>query len=123
MAGHSVRQMSDLDEYTMLIASLPHHGPLFAAKRTPINRVKLERRLKILRPDHYESLTFVVNALLWYALPLGLQETGAPPPRRRNLAAGRQGLGIWPLAESHRAQLVGAQLPARRRLSLAQGGG
>ena len=76
MAGHSVRQMSDLDEYTMLIASLPHHGPLFAAKRTPINRVKLEARLKILRPDHYEALMLVVNALLWYALPLGLQETG-----------------------------------------------
>ena len=66
--------MSDPNEYTMLIASLPHHGSLFAAKRTPINRVKLESRLRVLKPEDRETLDLVVNALLWFALPLGLEE-------------------------------------------------
>ena len=66
--------MSDPNEYTMLMASLPHHSSLFAAKRTPINRVKLESRLRVLTPEHRETLDLVVNALLWFALPLGLEE-------------------------------------------------
>ena len=67
--------MNDPNEYTMLLASLPHHGSLFAAKRTPINRVKLESRLKVLKPEHHETLNLVVNALFWFALPLGMEET------------------------------------------------
>lgn len=66
--------MSDLNEYTMLMASLPHHGSLFAAKRTPINRVRLESRLQVLKPEHRETLDLVVNALLWFALPLGMDD-------------------------------------------------
>lgn len=66
--------MSDPNEYTMLMASLPHHSSLFAAKRTPINRVKLESRLKVLRPEHRQNLDLVVNALFWFALPLGMKE-------------------------------------------------
>ena len=66
--------MSDPNEYTMLMASLPHHGSLFAAKRPPLNRVKLEGRLRILKPEDRDTLDLVVNALLWFALPLGLKE-------------------------------------------------
>lgn len=66
--------MGDPNQYTMLMASLPYHGALFTAKRTPINRIKLDARLRVLTPEHRAILDLVENALLWYRLPLGLAE-------------------------------------------------
>ena len=66
--------MGDPNQYTMLMASLPYHGALFAAKRTPINRIKLDARLRVLAPEHRRILDLIEDTLLWYRLPLGLEE-------------------------------------------------
>jgi hypothetical protein len=36
--------------YAMLITSLPFHGPLFGARHTPLSRLRLEQRLRVLDP-------------------------------------------------------------------------
>ena len=66
--------MSDPYQYAMLMTSLPYHGSLFAATRPPINRVKLRARLRVLTAEHREALDLVENAVLWYRMPLGLEE-------------------------------------------------
>lgn len=78
--------MSDPYQYTMLMTSLPYHGSLFAATRPPINRVKLESRLRVLSPEHREALDLVVNAILWYRMPLGLEEAEIIARERKAMA-------------------------------------
>lgn len=58
------------EEYVTLMASLPALGPLLAARRPPINRVRLEARLRMLKPEHREELTRLGALLSWRALPL-----------------------------------------------------
>lgn len=79
--------MSDPTEYTLLMASLPRHGSLFTAKRPPINRIKLEARLRALRPEHREILLLVEDAVMWYRLPLGLEDEDIVARGRRALSA------------------------------------
>ena len=52
-------------EYVMLIASLPRPGPLFVLKQTPLSRFKLEQRLRVLTPEHSQSLQLVEQVLDW----------------------------------------------------------
>lgn len=40
----------------MLISSLPFHGPLFGAHHTPLSRLRLEQRLRVLEPDDADTL-------------------------------------------------------------------
>jgi len=54
-----------VDRYVMLIASLPHHGPLFGARQTPLSSVKLERRLTALEPADAEQLRIIEQLLHW----------------------------------------------------------
>lgn len=42
--------------YVMLITSLPFHGPLFGAHHTPLSRLRLEQRLRVLEPDDADTL-------------------------------------------------------------------
>jgi hypothetical protein len=58
------------DEYLTLMASLPALGPLLAARRPPINRVRLEARMKMLKPEHRAELLRLESLLAWRALPL-----------------------------------------------------
>ena len=58
------------DEYVTLMASLPALGPMLVARHAPINRVRLEARLKQLRPEHLAELTTVAELLAWSRLPL-----------------------------------------------------
>ncbi|MEM7053006.1 MAG: hypothetical protein AAF446_00515 [Pseudomonadota bacterium] len=53
------------NEYVMLIASLPRPGPLFVLKQTPMSRFKLEQRLRVLTPEHAQSLKLVEQVLDW----------------------------------------------------------
>ena len=43
--------MSDPNAYVMLISSLPNPEPIFLAKQTPLSRLKLDQRLRVLTPD------------------------------------------------------------------------
>ena len=58
------------DEYVTLMASLPALGPMLVARHAPINRVRLQSRLKQLRPEHLAELTTVAELLSWSRLPL-----------------------------------------------------
>jgi hypothetical protein len=51
--------------YVMLITSLPYHGPLFVAKQTPLSRLRLRDRLKILEEADSENLLELVSVLDW----------------------------------------------------------
>lgn len=58
------------EHYIALMASLPALGPMLAAKHAPINRVRLESRLRQLRPDDLKQLHAVGDLLAWHRLPL-----------------------------------------------------
>lgn len=49
----------------MLICSLPYHGPLFAAKRTPLSRIQLDRRLRLLHDDDRALLQRIEALIQW----------------------------------------------------------
>lgn len=57
-------------EYVTLMASLPALGPMLVARHAPINRVRLQARLKQLRPEHLAELTELGDLLAWSRLPL-----------------------------------------------------
>jgi len=47
----------------MLISSLPFHGPLFGAHHTPLSRLRLEQRLRVLEPDDADTLKRLTEIL------------------------------------------------------------
>jgi len=57
--------MTVADRYTMLISSLPAHAPLFSAKLTPLSRIRLEERLRMLTLEDAAQLELVQGALDW----------------------------------------------------------
>lgn len=58
------------EHYITLMASLPALGPMLAAKHAPINRIRLESRLRQLHPEHRSELQSVADLLAWHRLPL-----------------------------------------------------
>ncbi|WP_119165298.1 hypothetical protein [Algihabitans albus] len=66
--------MSSSDAYVMLMSSLPKPGPLFVAKQTPLSRLKLNMRLRVLTPEEKEMLKLVEQALLWRQLPMEVSD-------------------------------------------------
>ncbi len=53
------------DDYVALMASLPALGPMLAAKRPPISRLRLEARLNGLSADHRRELDAVFELIDW----------------------------------------------------------
>jgi hypothetical protein len=53
------------NRYAMLISSLPYHGVLFGARQTPISRIRLQQRLKLLEPADAECLRSIGELLEW----------------------------------------------------------
>jgi hypothetical protein len=49
--------------YPMILAALPHHGDLFSARRPPVSRIGLERRLALL-PDADRCEIAAIEGLL-----------------------------------------------------------
>lgn len=49
----------------MLITSLPYHGPLFGAHQTPLSRLRLNHRLKILEEADAQALQDLSSVLQW----------------------------------------------------------
>ncbi|MDM7859822.1 DUF2764 family protein [Alteromonas sp. ASW11-36] len=62
------------DKYVMLITSLPRPDDLFVAQRTPLSRIKLERRLNVLSVEEKRILQSVERALDWRFLDANLSE-------------------------------------------------
>ena len=62
--------MSDPNVYIMLMASLPSPEALFLAKRPPLSRLKLDRRLRVLKPEDARALKLTEQALHWGEIPL-----------------------------------------------------
>lgn len=58
--------MAAADRYLMLITSLPAHGELFAAKQTPLSRIRLDRRLRLLEPADAEDLAKLAQLTDWH---------------------------------------------------------
>lgn len=60
--------MSNHDRYIMLMASLPHPGPLFSERQPPLSRLRLDRRLRQLDAADARVLAAVEGALEWRLL-------------------------------------------------------
>jgi hypothetical protein len=57
--------VSAANRYAMLIGSLPYHGVLFGARQTPLSRIRLQQRLKLLEPADAECLREIGELLDW----------------------------------------------------------
>lgn len=67
--------MADPNRYTMLIASLPvHPASMFASKQTPISRIQLDRRLRLLEEGDARLLSRLEGLFHWDRLPLDLSD-------------------------------------------------
>lgn len=66
--------MGDPNAYVMLITGLPRPEVLFRAKRPPLSRLKLDRRLRVLAPDDAVTLARVEEILNWASLPMAMTE-------------------------------------------------
>lgn len=75
--------------YVMLMSSLPRPPSLFGATQTPISRLRLERRLRVLTPEDAADLALIENALQWGHLPIELSTDAVL--RRARLAMIRTG--------------------------------
>ena len=62
--------MSDPNVYIMLMSSLPSSEALFLAKRAPLSRLKLDRRLRVLAPADARALKLTEQVLHWGEIPL-----------------------------------------------------
>jgi len=58
--------MAAADKYTTLMSSLPHLGQLFAAKQTPLSRIRLETRLQMLETEDRALLREIEKLLQWW---------------------------------------------------------
>jgi len=76
--------MSDPNVYIMLMSSLPSPEALFLAKRPPLSRLKLDRRLRVLAPEHARApepdvlrdhLELVADVTRAFASSLDIDET------------------------------------------------
>lgn len=75
----------DEDEYVTLMASLPALGPILAARHPPINAVRLEARLRLLRPEHRSELDALNDLLAWRRQPLAGTDAGLVARARRTI--------------------------------------
>lgn len=71
------------DEYVTLMASLPALGPILAARHPPINTVRLEARLSMLRPEHRAELAALSGLLAWRHQALDGTDSGLVARARR----------------------------------------
>ncbi|XWN31118.1 MAG: DUF2764 family protein [Devosia sp.] len=59
--------MSDPDAYITLVTSLPASERLFVAKKPPLSRVRLDRRLSLLTEEDRETLARIESIMSWSA--------------------------------------------------------
>jgi hypothetical protein len=62
--------MSGANQYATLMTSLPYHPTLFAAKQTPLSRIRLRQRLQLmLTPEDALQLQVAADILEWPRQP------------------------------------------------------
>lgn len=66
---------NDANKYTDLICSLPACQDLFAAKITPVSRIQLEKRLRVLDDEDYNDIQLLGGFLDWFGHPLDRSDT------------------------------------------------
>ena len=66
--------MNDRDIYIMLVSSLPSPEALFLAKRPPLSRIRLDRRLRVLKPEHARALKLTEQVIHWGDIPLSMTD-------------------------------------------------
>ncbi|MEM9765438.1 MAG: hypothetical protein AAF968_23555 [Pseudomonadota bacterium] len=71
------------DQYITLVSSLPALGPMLGAKHAPINRVRLQQRLRMLTPEHHAELVSLAGLLAWSRLPLAGKDEALVSRARR----------------------------------------
>ena len=59
-----------MTRYITLMSSLPHLGNLFGTKQTPISRLKLEERLKMLSEKDAILLNQIASLIAWQQQPM-----------------------------------------------------
>jgi hypothetical protein len=64
-----------MTKYITLMSSLPPLGKLFETTQTPISRLKLESRLKLLEPKDRELLNRIANLIAWSEQPMARTDT------------------------------------------------
>jgi hypothetical protein len=74
-------------DYVTMMASLPALPPFLGAKRPPINRVRLEGRLRQLRPEHRAELDRLGALLSWRRLPMAETDADLAAEARRTIPA------------------------------------
>ena len=66
--------MSGANAYIMLMSSLPGAERLFLAKRPPLSRLKLDRRLSVLAPEDTRELKLAEQVLHWGEISINLTD-------------------------------------------------
>ena len=66
--------MSGANTYIMLMSSLPSPERLFLAKRPPLSRLKLDRRLAVLAPEDARELKLTEQVLHWGEISINLTD-------------------------------------------------
>lgn len=80
-------QTDHANKYTDLICSLPACQELFSAKFTPVSRIQLEKRLRVLDEEDYQDMQLLGNFLDWFRQPLNRSDTELLTIVRKNYAS------------------------------------
>lgn len=99
--------------YVTLVASLPALGDLFAAKATPISRLRLEQRLRGLEPADKALLDEILDLLAWRRL--AFERTDAEIVRRAGRLLPRLPSAALRRAVEHRLEMRTILSALRRR--------
>ena len=106
-------------DYYMLVGSLPRLEHFERAERLPINRLRLEQRLRNLAPDHFEQLEAARGLVEWRQQPAGRTDAEAVDLYRR-VVVGLEDPGLRAFVEFRMDQrTVMAGLRRRLRGALA----
>ncbi|MEL6769012.1 MAG: hypothetical protein AAFP17_17675 [Pseudomonadota bacterium] len=113
------------DQYITLVASLPALGPVLEAKHAPINRARLQKRLRMLTPEHRSELMALANLLAWARLPLNGTDAALVLRARRLIptissptlaALALDRLEMRTLVAALRRRQAGREAPAREEI-------
>lgn len=69
----------------MLMTSLPHHSSLFMSNETPLGRIKLQNRLRMLDAEDAGQLRLIMEAVRWRLLQKAENDAAALANAHRNL--------------------------------------
>jgi hypothetical protein len=99
----------------MLMTSLPHHTSLFMSRETPLGRIKLQNRLRMLDAEDAEQLRLIMEAVRWRLLQKAENDDAALAIAHRNLTLIKSPLLQQIVRERLELRTVVAALRRRQR--------